>query len=118
MAALPSTVSRRSFLGVILLVGLMVLQLGFIIPLARKPDQCFDPVTPNGMKSSLTCAFGGGAAALGGMMTVTWIVVRALFTHLQVCWNVVISSRHFIVANVIAWSVTIGLTAAVLAKSG
>ncbi|CAK4034216.1 hypothetical protein AC578_6364 [Lecanosticta acicola] len=118
MVALPTTASRRSYLNIILLAGLMLLELGFIIPLARQPEQCFDPITPNDMHSNLTCAFSGAFAAFGGMAVVTWIVIRALFMHLQVVHNFTPGTRSYIAANVLAWSVTIGLTAAVLAHSG
>jgi hypothetical protein len=117
-AVLPATATRRTLLNVFLLVGIMLLELGFIVPLARQPDQCFDPVTPNGMKSSLTCAFSGGLAVFGGMLTVVWVVVRSIFMHLQICWDILPGKMLFVAATVGAWSVAIGLTAAVLAKVG
>lgn len=52
------------------------------------------------------------------MTLVTWILVRALFMHLQICWDITPSKYHFIGANVAAWTVTIGLVSAVLAHAG
>ncbi|KAH7050108.1 hypothetical protein B0J12DRAFT_753392 [Macrophomina phaseolina] len=63
-------------------------------------------------------AFSGAFAAFGGMMLVTWILVRALFMHLQICWDITPSKHHFIGANIAAWTVTISLVAAVLAHAG
>ncbi|CZT19573.1 uncharacterized protein RCC_05424 [Ramularia collo-cygni] len=117
-AALPAKVTRRSFLNIILLIGIMMLELGFIIPLGQQPEQCFDPVTPNGMRSSATCAAGGGFATFGGMALVSWVLVRALFMHLQICWSIVPDRTYYIAANVAVWSITIALTSAVLAHVG
>lgn len=115
---LPEKVTRRAYLNIVLLIGLMILELGFIVPLADKPDQCFDPVTPNGMKSSATCAVGGGFAAFGGLALVSWVLVRSLFMHLQICWNIIPSGTYYIAANVVVWTTTITLTTAVLAHVG
>jgi hypothetical protein len=115
---LPAKVTKRAYINIILLVGILILELGFIIPLARQPPQCFDPVTPNGMHSNVTCAFSGAFAAFGGMTLVCWVLVRALFMHLQICWNIYITRTYYIAANVIVWTVTIALTSAVLALVG
>ena len=64
---LPVQATRRAYLNIMLLVGIMLLSLGFVIPLARQPEQCFDPVTPNSQSTSLTCAFGGAFATFGGL---------------------------------------------------
>ncbi|SMR52962.1 unnamed protein product [Zymoseptoria tritici ST99CH_1E4] len=115
---LPAKVTRRAYINMILLAGIMILELGFIIPLARQPPQCFDAVTPNGMQSNRTCAVSGGFAALGGMTLVSWVLVRALFMHLQICWNIVIDGTYYLAANIITWSTVIALTTAVLAHVG
>jgi hypothetical protein len=115
---LPAKVTKRAYINIILLIGILILELGFIIPLARQPPQCFDPVTPNGMHSNTTCAFSGAFAAFGGMALVSWVLVRALFMHLQICWNIYITGTYYIAANIIVWSVTIALTTAVLAHVG
>lgn len=117
-AVLPKKVTRRAYLNIVLIMGIMILELGFIIPLGQQPDQCFDAVTPNGMKSSTTCAVGGGFAAFGGMALVCWVLVRALFMHLQICWSIVPSGSYYIAANVAVWTTTITLTTAVLALVG
>lgn len=115
---LPAAATRRSFLNIALLAGIMIMELGFIVPLGQKPEQCFDPVTPNDMSSSNSCAATGGLVVFGGMLTVCWIVVRSVFMHLQICWDIVPGRVAIIAANIAAWSVTIALTAAVLAKVG
>jgi hypothetical protein len=101
-----------------LLVGLVLFELGFVIPLARQPDQCYDPVTPNDQTSSLTCAFSGAFAAFGGLFLVTWVLIRALFMHLQICWDWIPGMMSYIAANVAALLLTIALTTATLARSG
>ncbi|KAI4723946.1 hypothetical protein E4T49_08322 [Aureobasidium sp. EXF-10728] len=115
---LPAAATRRSFLNIALLAGIMIMELGFIVPRGQKPEQCFDPVTPNDMNSQNACAATGGLVVFGGMLTVCWIVVRSVFMHLQICWDIVPGRMAIVAANVAAWSVTIALTAAVLAKVG
>ncbi|KAB2574607.1 hypothetical protein DBV05_g6724 [Lasiodiplodia theobromae] len=118
MAILPTNVTRRSFLNIILLVGILLLELGFIIPLARQPEQCYNEITPNDMNTSTTCAFSGAFAAFGGMTLVTWILIRAFFMHLQICWDITPTKYHILFANLSAWTTTIVLTSAVLAHAG
>jgi hypothetical protein len=117
-ALLPVEATRRAYLNVMLLVGLVLFELGFVIPLARQPEQCYDPVTPNDQTTSLTCAFSGAFAAFGGLFLVTWVLIRALFMHLQICWDWVPGKISYIAANVAALLITIVFTAATLAHSG
>jgi hypothetical protein len=101
-----------------LLVGIMLLSLGFVIPLASQPEQCFDPVTPNDQTTSLTCAFGGAFAAFGGLFLVTWVLIRAFFMHLQICWDWLPGKISYLAANAVVLIVTIILTARMLHNSG
>ena len=84
-ATLPVQATRRAYLNIVLLIGIMLLSIGFVIPLARQPEQCYDPITPNDQTSNLTCAFGGAFVTFGGMFLVAWVLFRALFMHLQIC---------------------------------
>ena len=47
-------------------------QLGFIIPLGAKPEQCHDAITPNDMYSDFTCAFSGAFLLFGGFGGIMW----------------------------------------------
>jgi len=47
-------------------------QLGFIIPLGVRPDECYDSITPNDMYSSLSCAFSGAFVIAGGLAIAVW----------------------------------------------
>lgn len=115
---LPAEATRRAYLNIMLLAGLVLFELGFVIPLARQPEQCYDPVTPNDQASSLTCAFSGAFAAFGGLFLVTWVLIRALFMHLQICWDWIPGKISYFAANVAALLITIALTTATLAHSG
>jgi hypothetical protein len=55
-ALLPVEATRRAYLNVMLLVGLVLFELGFVIPLARQPEQCYDPVTPEPSQRSAACS--------------------------------------------------------------
>jgi hypothetical protein len=118
MAILPTKYTRRVYLNVMLLVGVCILSLGFVIPLAAEPNQCYDPITPNDMNSDLACAFGGGMVTFGGLFLVTWILARAFFMHLQICWNFSPGKVSYITTSVVSTVVTIALTAATLAHAG
>jgi hypothetical protein len=115
---LPVDATRRAYLNIMLLVGLILFELGFVIPLARRPEQCYDPVTPNDQSTSLTCAFSGAFAAFGGLFLVSWVLIRALFMHLQICWDWIPGKIGYLAANAAALLITIVLTAATLAHSG
>lgn len=52
------------------------------------------------------------------MFLVTWVLIRAVFMHLQICWDWIPGKISYIIANVAALVVTIVLTAATLAHSG
>lgn len=70
--ALPKQATGRHYLTVGLVVAVCLMQLGFIIPLAANPDQCYDAITPNDMYSDLTCAFSGAILLFGGFAATTW----------------------------------------------
>ncbi|KAI5368390.1 hypothetical protein Slin15195_G035240 [Septoria linicola] len=117
-AVLPAAATRRAYLNIIILISILLLELGFIIPLAKQPEQCYDPITPHGQSSDLTCAFSGAFLAFGLMLYVVWILIRSLFMHVQICWNRTPDKISYIAANIAAFSITISLTAATLAHSG
>ncbi|KAF2109993.1 hypothetical protein BDV96DRAFT_651554 [Lophiotrema nucula] len=91
----------------------MFVQLGFIILLGQQPDQCYDAVTPNDMSSSTICAFTGAFVAFGLMTSVTWIMVRAIYMHLLICWTVNPNRYLNWGANIIAWALVVIFTTAV-----
>lgn len=88
-ALLPVEKTHRHYLSICLVLAVILMQLGFIVPLAAKPDECHDIITPNGMESSLVCAFSGAFIVGGGWGGVMWVFLRALALHLQICWQVV-----------------------------
>lgn len=115
---LPPTATRRHYLNVCLLIGIIFLELGFIIPWAQKPDQCFDEITPNDMYSNITCAFSGALIVAGGTSTAMWVVMRTLSTHLQVCWNITPGPSFFLFSQTVGWGVSGILLATELSLSG
>ena len=86
-------------------------KLAFIIPLAAQPEQCFNAITPNDMKSSGTCAISGAFLLFGGWASVLWVFLRALSIHLQICWEVVPGNPFFYSSLAFGWLIpAIGLT--------
>lgn len=49
-----------------------VWQLSFIVPLAAKPNMCYDAITPNDLHSDLTCGWSGSLLEAGAMAGVIW----------------------------------------------
>ena len=47
-------------------------QVGFIIPLGTKPDQCHDSITPNSMYSDTSCALSAVFLLMGGFGAIMW----------------------------------------------
>lgn len=79
--------------------------LGFVVPLAVQPEQCYDSITPNDMYSSLTCAFSGAFIIAGGLSIDVWVFIRALSMHLQICWDVLPGKKFFYAAQALGWGI-------------
>ncbi|KAJ5164813.1 uncharacterized protein N7500_006643 [Penicillium coprophilum] len=87
------------------------LSLAFIIPLGAKPDQCHNAITPNDMRSDLSCAFSGSFLLFGGWLVVIWSFIRTMAFHLQVCWEIVLGPKFMWTAFVCGFGIpAIGMT--------
>ncbi|KAK3069860.1 hypothetical protein LTR53_011470 [Teratosphaeriaceae sp. CCFEE 6253] len=84
---LPEEKSHRHYLSIGLTISLMILSLAFIIPLGTKPDQCFDTITPDDMKTDQSCAWTGALFAVGFMGAVVWILLRSIWTALRIVFD-------------------------------
>ena len=113
-------------------------QLAFIIPLATKPDQCANAITPNDMHSDASCAWAGALLLGGGWWAIVWGTLRppcssqpssltpsgtAVFLmsfslHLQVCWHKVTGRKFFIFAQLLGWGVPVIILTETLYFSG
>jgi 7 transmembrane receptor (Secretin family) len=81
--------------------------------LGSKPDQCFNAITPNDMRSNTSCAFSGAFILFGGWAAVMWVFWRALSLHLQICWEVVPGKAFFYSALAFGWGIpAVGLALA------
>jgi hypothetical protein len=85
---LPAEKTRRHYLSYCLIIAAIFMavstcitefcthsnppQLGFVIPLGAKPEQCYNEITPNDMYSSLACAFSGAFLISGGLSMAVW----------------------------------------------
>ncbi|KAK3394460.1 hypothetical protein B0H63DRAFT_517587 [Podospora didyma] len=80
-AVLPVDKTFRHYLSICLTTGVLLMNLGFVIPLAASPEQCFDSITPNSMKTSsvvvgrnfmwFSMIFGWGIPILGVVLAIT-----------------------------------------------
>ncbi|EEP77016.1 predicted protein [Uncinocarpus reesii 1704] len=117
-AVLPVKYSHRHYLSICLIIGLMLMELSFIIPLGARPDQCHNAITPNDMRSEITCAFTSALILGGGWATVLWSFARTLSLHLQICWDVVPGRKFFLSAMVFGWGIPVAGVAVALAVTG
>lgn len=115
---LPKQQTRSHYLSVCLTVAVMMIALGFTIPLAAQPDQCFDEITPNDMYSLLECAWSGALIIAGGLSAGTWIFVRALSMNLQIVWDIVPGRKFFYISQAFGWGVPAALFTTVMAATG
>lgn len=83
----------------------MMIAIGFTIPLAASPDQCFNEITPNDMYSSMECAWSGAFIIAGGLSAGSWIFFRALSMNLQICWDIAPGRKFFYAAQLLGWGV-------------
>ncbi|KAH6675602.1 G protein-like protein-coupled receptor : GPCR, secretin-like protein [Halenospora varia] len=112
---LPVDKTHRHYLSVCLTVAVVLMQLGFIVPLGAKPDQCFNAITPNDMSSNVPCALSGAFLIAGGWCGVMWVFLRAVALHLQICWQIVIGKTFMWGALATGWGIpAIGLTVAMV----
>lgn len=90
-------------------------KLGFVVPLAARPEQCADAITPHGMKSSSVCAASGALIIFGGWAGVMWIFLRSLSLHLQICWQLVVGRNFLWAAQGLGWGIpSLGLILALV----
>jgi hypothetical protein len=86
-AVLPSSQTHRHYLSVGLLFPVLFISLSFVIPVGIDPPTCYDAITPNDMRSSLSCAWTGSLVTLGGLGCVVWVFLRSLWLHIRIFWD-------------------------------
>lgn len=102
---LPTQKTRSHYLSVCLIIAVIMICLGFTIPLGANPEQCFDQITPNDMFSSMGCAWSGAFIVAGGLSAAMWICIRALSMNLQICWDIVPGRKFFYISQVLGWGI-------------
>ncbi|KAL2885309.1 Frizzled/smoothened-like sans CRD protein B [Ceratocystis lukuohia] len=117
-AALPVEKTHRHYLSICLTIAVAVMSLGFVVPLAADPEQCINEITPNDMSTSSVCAVSGTMIMLGGFAGATWVFLRALSLHLQICWQVVVGRNFMLIAQAIGWLIPTLIVAVSLKYSG
>ncbi|KAI5466079.1 hypothetical protein BGZ63DRAFT_348327 [Mariannaea sp. PMI_226] len=106
-ACLPVEKTNRHYLSICLTIAVLLMNLGFVIPLAAQPDQCYDKITPHSMKTSKVCGASGSFLLLGGWAGVMWAFLRSLSLHLQICWQVLVGRSFMIFAQAAGWGIPI-----------
>ncbi|KXT05075.1 hypothetical protein AC578_7536 [Pseudocercospora eumusae] len=119
---LSREVSHTHYLSINLVIAMIMLQVSFIIPLGTKPSQCYDAITPRDMHSSLSCAWTGALLVAGAMAIAVWIMLRSIWMHLRICWDVRSiqsdSKRWFFAAHVLGWGIPAVFLAVELTVTG
>ncbi|KAM0712253.1 hypothetical protein Q7P37_011347 [Cladosporium fusiforme] len=102
---LPTQKTRSHYLSVCLIIAVIMICLGFVVPLGANPRQCYDEITPNDMYSSMGCAWSGAFIVAGGLCAASWICIRALSMNLQICWDIVPGRRFFYISQAVGWGI-------------
>jgi len=100
------------------LVCMLTRQLGFTVPLAAQPEQCYNEITPHSMHTSNVCGASGALLLFGGWAGVMWAFLRSLSLHLQICWQVLVGRNFMIFSQAAGWGVPILGLALALSFSG
>ena len=95
-----------------------MLAIGFTIPLAAEPEQCFNQITPNDMYSSTECAWSGAFIVAGGLSAGMWVFIRALSMNVQICWDIVPGRKFFYYSQALGWGVPAVLFTATMTVTG
>ncbi|KAL2174673.1 uncharacterized protein P884DRAFT_302249 [Thermothelomyces heterothallicus CBS 202.75] len=106
-AVLPVDKTYRHYLSISLTAGVVCMNLGFVIPLAGNPPQCYDDITPNSMSTGSICATSGFFLIFGGWAGVMWVFLRALSLHLQICWQLVVGRNFMWFAQAVGWGIPV-----------
>ncbi|KAL2757166.1 hypothetical protein ACRALDRAFT_1062782 [Sodiomyces alcalophilus JCM 7366] len=102
-ACLPVENTNRHYLSICLTVAVIFMNLGFIVPLAARPSQCMNDITPHDMHSLPICGVSGSFLLFGGFAGVVWAFLRALSLHLQICWDIVVGRYFHFFAQAAGW---------------
>lgn len=117
-AFLPVESTNRHYLSISIVIAVILMNLGFIIPLAGQPEQCVNEITPHGMESSTMCAASATALLFGGFAGVMWVFLRSVCLHLQICWQQSVGRTFMIFAHVTGWLIPAVVVALALVFSG
>ncbi|KAI6819069.1 hypothetical protein KC332_g11251 [Hortaea werneckii] len=66
---------------------------------------CADSITPHDLHSDLSCGWSGALLELGAMAGVIWILLRSLWTHLRVCYDIKHTQNYVWASHLIGWGV-------------
>ncbi|KAK8179486.1 hypothetical protein BC567DRAFT_160053, partial [Phyllosticta citribraziliensis] len=84
---LPSNKSGRHYLTIGTAIAVLFQTLGLFIPLGTKPDLCYDNITPNWQATDNSCAWSGALLSLGSVGVAYWVMLRAIWLNIRVCWD-------------------------------
>ncbi|KAK8247924.1 hypothetical protein HDK77DRAFT_508168 [Phyllosticta capitalensis] len=84
---LPPNKSGRHYLTIGSAIAVMFQTLGLFIPLGTKPDLCYDEITPNWQATDNSCAWSGALLSLGSVGVAYWVMLRAIWLNIRVCWD-------------------------------
>ncbi|PKS07931.1 hypothetical protein jhhlp_006541 [Lomentospora prolificans] len=117
-AFLPVDKTHRHYLSISIASAVCLMNLGFIIPLAAEPDQCFNQITPHDMETSTVCAASATALLFGGFAAVMWVFLRSVSLHLQICWQQNVGRMFMIFSHATGWLIPVVVVILALVFSG
>ncbi|KAK8872408.1 Frizzled/smoothened-like sans CRD protein B [Apiospora arundinis] len=99
--------THRHYLSISLTCAVSFMNASCLQSRGRKPDQCFNEITPHGMNSSSLCTASGVFLIGGGWAGVMWVFLRTLSLHLQICWQIVVGRGFMWLSQLLGWGIPI-----------
>lgn len=85
---LPSIQSHRHYLSIGLTFSMLLTSAAFIVPLSAHTNPCTNTITPANMFTNSSCGWSGALLQAGSLATAIWVLLRALWLHARVVWDV------------------------------
>ena len=85
---LPSIQSHRHYLSIGLTFSMLLTSAAFIVPLSVHTNPCTNTITPANMFTNSSCGWSGALLQVGSLATAIWVLLRALWLHARVVWDV------------------------------
>ncbi|KAH8691976.1 hypothetical protein BGW36DRAFT_410508 [Talaromyces proteolyticus] len=115
---LPKQVTGHHYLNTAPLIGFIFMSVAYWLPLATKPQQCYDSITPHDWKSDVSCAFTSTFLLFGVWVLVISCFFRALSLYLHLRWEKELGKMFMVFSLVVIFVGAAGLLVLAMTLTG